>query len=227
MRFLARTNRTDVVSEEVRGFFTTLGVDLSPGKNVFWNDRQGTLLVRATMQDLDIIEAAIQALNITPPQLTIKAKFIEVSQNDTKSLGFDWYLGNVLMNNNSIGLIGGTAPSYNGKSTTANPEGTFPGSASAGTTTAASSSDSLLTSGLRNLANAPALGTISGILTDPQFRVVIKALEQRDGVDLLSESSVTTLSGRQTQIKVVDLKTIVVTADVTAQGGNTTPTGGL
>jgi hypothetical protein len=30
----------------------------------------------------------------------------------------------------------------------------------------------LLTSGLRNLVTAPAIGTISGILTDPQFRVV-------------------------------------------------------
>jgi len=34
---------------------------------------------------------------------------------------------------------------------------------------------------------------ITGILTDPQFRVVIKALEQRDGADLLNEGQVTTL----------------------------------
>jgi general secretion pathway protein D len=75
--------------------------------------------------------------------------------------------------------------------------------------------------------NAPAIGTISGILTDPQFRVVIRALEQRDGVDLLNESTVTTLSGRQTQIQIVDLITIVEQANVAAQGGNTTPTTGV
>jgi general secretion pathway protein D len=228
IKFLTRTNSTDEVSSEVRAYFTTLGVDLSPPKNVFWNDRQGTLLVRATMQDLDIIEAAIQALNIAPPQITIKAKFVEVSQNDSKSLGFDWYLGNVLMNNNSIGLQGGTAPSYTGNSTTANPEGTFPGSSSAGTSLGALASDSLLTSGLRNNLNAPAIGTISGILTDPQFRVVIKALEQRDGVDLLSESSVTTLSGRQTQVKVVDIRTIVTGQAFGSAGNNAnTTTGGI
>jgi general secretion pathway protein D len=67
-----------------------------------------------------------------------------------------------------------------------------------------------MTSGLRNPLNAPALGTLTGILTDPQFRVVLRALEQRDGADLLSEASVTTLSGRQTEIQVVDLQTIVI-----------------
>ena len=38
-------------------------------------------------------------------------------------------------------------------------------------------------------------------LTDPQFRVVLKAIEQRDGIDLLNEGQVTTLSGRQAQIR--------------------------
>ena len=42
---------------------------------------------------------------------------------------------------------------------------------------------------------------LTGILTDPQFRVVMKALQQRDGTDLLMEASITTLSGRQTEIQ--------------------------
>ena len=105
----------------------------NPGKAVFFNDRQGMLLVRATMQDLDIIEAAIQVLNIVPPQVNIKSKFVEISQDDTKALGFDWYLGNVLMNNGSIVGAGGTAPSLIGAPTAANPLGTFPGNVAAGT----------------------------------------------------------------------------------------------
>jgi general secretion pathway protein D len=65
------------------------------------------------------------------------------------------------------------------------------------------------------------VATLSGILTDPQFRVVLHALEQRDGTDLLAESSVTTLSGRQTEVEVVDLKTIVIGNNVgqTSGGG--------
>ena len=53
------------------------------------------------------------------------------------------------------------------------------------------------------------MATFTGILTDPQFRVVVRAIDQRDGIDLLSEGEVTTLSGRQAQIQVVELKTIV------------------
>ena len=81
--------------------------------------------------------------------------------------------------------------------------------------------DQILTSGLRNNLNAPAIASLTGILTDPQFRVVMHALQQRDGTDLLSESSVTTLSGRQTEIQVVDLVTIVsgVSLNQTTAGG--------
>ncbi len=206
---VTRTNAMEFVSLEVRQYFTALGVDLSTPKNVFWNDREGTLIVRATIQDLDIIETAVEALNIAAPMVNIKAKFVEISQDDNRALGFDWYLGNTLMRNGSIGFIGGTAPSYSAPGTPANPEGTFPGSAINGTTIAPARSDQLITSGLRNTINAPAVATITGILTDPQFRVVIRALEQRQGVDLVNESSVTTESGRQTEVQVVDLITIV------------------
>jgi general secretion pathway protein D len=173
------------------------------------------------LQDLDTIEQAVQVLNISPPQVNIKAKFVEVSQIDNRALGFDWYLGNFLMNNKAMGVQGGTAPSFQGSPSPANPEGTFPGSVLGGTTLTPSGTDQLLTGGLRNVLNTPAVATFSGILTDPQFRVVIRALEQREGADLLSESEVTTLSGRQTQVQVVDLITIV-----TGTSLNQTTTGG-
>lgn len=218
---VTRTNMTAAYSQAVIQYFAALGVDLSPtsGKNVFFNDRQGTLLVRATSQELDIIEAAIQALNIAPPQVNVKTKFVEVTQNDSKALGFDWYLGNFLMGNNAMGLQGGTAPTYAGSPSAANPEGTFPGSAIGGTGFPVASSDSLLTSGLRNQLNAPAVATFTGILTDPQFRVVLKALEQRDGADLLNQGEVTTMSGRQAQIQVVDLRYIVTGSSVDSNTG--------
>jgi general secretion pathway protein D len=61
--------------------------------------------------------------------------------------------------------------------------------------------------------------TFTGILTDPQFRVVIRALEQRQGVDLLSAPKITTLSGRQAQIKIVDVRYIVIGLDTSQTGG--------
>ena len=227
LRAVTRTNDTAFVQAMVRQFFMSMGIDLNPPKSIFWNDREGTLVVRATLQDLDTIETACQVLNIAPPQVNIKTKFVEVSQNDTRALGFDWYLGNFLMGNRSMAVSGGTAPTYNGSPSPANPQGFFPGTSPA-TTLPPSASDQLITSGLRNTVNAPALGTLTGILTDPQFRVVLRALEQRDGADLLSESSVTTQSGRQTEVQVVDLQTIVIgTALNQTAGGGGAVAGGI
>ena len=214
----------------VRSYFTACGVILTdPGKSVFFNDRTGLLYVRATEQDLEIIQEAIETLNQTPPQVTIEAKFAELSQEDSKGLGFNWYLGNTLMNNGAMGLQGGTAPSFQGPSSTANPSGIFPGGGTLtpGSTTytpgpgavASSGSDGLLTSGLRNTVgqsgSLPTVGTLTGIMTDPQFRVAINAIEQRTGNDLLSAPKVTTLSGRQTHIAAQDLQYIVTTTTIT------------
>ena len=184
----------------------------NPGKALFFNDRQGMLVVRATLQDLDIIEVAIQILNIVPPQVNIKAKFVEISQDDTKALGFDWYLGNVLMNNGTIGGQGGTAPSFNGAPTAANPIGTFPGvpaipSPAPARPSRPAATDQLLTSGLRNPSTS--LFTLTGILTDPQFRLVIHAPAAAGGAELLAQPEVTTQSGRQAQMKATDVKTII------------------
>jgi type II secretory pathway component GspD/PulD (secretin)/tetratricopeptide (TPR) repeat protein len=228
---------TEQAGAIARQFFTTAGVDFTtPGKQLFFEDRSGHLMVRATLQDLDIIEQAVQVLNTAPPQITIEAKFAEVTQTDSKALGFDWFLGNTVMFNGSSVLSGGSSPSFGSPSSSgspANPSGVFPGplprdpltgafAPSGPGTIPASSSDNLITSGLRN--SAPALGTLTGILTDPQFRVVIRALEQRQGVNLMAAPKVTTLSARQAQIKAVRVQYIVTDLDLnqTAGGGGGT-----
>lgn len=250
------TNLRSGTIELVRNFFVAAGVDFSTnaiaigatglpqptGKALFFNDRTGLLLVRATMEELDIVEKAIQVLNVAPPQVSIEAKFTEISQTDARALGFDWFLGNFLMNSGAIGAQGGTAPSFSGAASPANPTGIFPGAPPdavnpAGTIIPPQSSDQLITAGLRSAGQGgagtqvPAVATITGILTDPQFRVVIRALEQRAGADLLAAPRVTTLSGRQAQIQIIELKNVVANQNfgATASGGTTAATavGGL
>ena len=218
------TNLTQAVQDTVRAFFTAAGVNMLPPNQLYFNDRTGVLMVRATSQELDIIQKAIEVLNVAPPQLTIEAKFVEIGQEDSKALGFDWFLGNTLMKNGSIGMQGGTAPSFAGSPSTANPGGTFPGSFGIPTFSPAAT-DGQVTSGLRSnggSAGAASIMTITGILTDPQFRVVIRAIENRSGTDLMAAPKITTLSGRQTQIQVVDIRTIVTGNNV----GGTTGGGG-
>lgn len=201
-------------------------------KALFFNDRTGVLLVRATASDLDIIEHAIQALNVSPPIIDLEAKFAEISQTDNKALGFNWQLGNFLMGGGKVGVSGGTAPSFQGAPSAANPLGAFPLYGSV----APASTDQSITAGLRNTdgnqAPIPTVATVTGILTDPQFRVAINAIEQRDGSDLITAPKVVTVSGRQAHIEISDVRTIVVSLDLnnaTSNGGsnaNGTSTGG-
>lgn len=239
--YVTKTNATKEAGALVVDYFKAAGVDLAPPKNVFFNDRLGQLLVRATLQDLEIIEQAIELLNQAPPQVTIESKFVELTQEDSRALGFNWYMGNTLLNNGSIGVQGGTAPSYQGNGTAANPSGIFPGPGTLnanGTTytpgpgaVSPSASDNNLTAGLLNqytLGNStgqiPTVATITGIMTDPQFRVAIDAIQTRTGSDLLSAPKVTTLSGRQAHVSGQDLETIVVSANVSTSSSTT---GGL
>jgi len=217
--FVTQVGQMADVSVAARTFFSTLGVDLATPKSIFFNDRLGLLFVRATMQDLDTIERAIQALNEVAPQVHIKARFIEVEQDDNKALGFDWYLGQF---GSTVTASGGSEASQTVPASSANPSGIFPGNIGAPSQIAQSASDQLITGGLRN--TAPAIGTITGILTDPNFRVVIKALEQRSGVETLAEPEVTTTSGRQTQMRATDIKTIITGFDFEQGNGGTTTT---
>jgi type II secretory pathway component GspD/PulD (secretin)/tetratricopeptide (TPR) repeat protein len=225
--FLTRPAYTQVIGETVRNFFTAAGVTLLPPKQLFYNDRNGLLMVRATLADLDIIEQAVQILSVPPPQLSIKARFAEVNLSQNKALGFDWMLGNTLVGDGKMGLQGGTAPTYSGTPTAANPIGSFP-FPGFGSGVSPSANDGLLTSGLRQ-DTTPTLGTFTGILTDPQFRVAIKALEQRGGINVLNAPEVVTVSSRQTQIKAVDVKFVVTDIDLnqTGSGGGGGGTGGV
>lgn len=101
------------VREQVRYFFKAAGVDLPvpsasseqplenrpepgtvfpAGKALFYNDRAGIILARATLAELDIMEEAIQALNAAPPQVVIEARFAELSAADAQALGLEWFL---------------------------------------------------------------------------------------------------------------------------------------
>lgn len=154
----ARTNST----QGVRDFFATLGVDLRPPKSIYFNDRSGALLVRASLADLDIIEQAIQVMNIAPPQVNVRAKFVEMSEAQAAA------------------LVG-------------------------------------------KFAKTNAQGNVSSILTESQTATLFKSFEKADDVDILANPSVTTLSGRQAQIQMVDVQTLVTgLSTVTSNNGATT-----
>jgi tetratricopeptide (TPR) repeat protein len=219
LQFVTVTTNTVSISVMARDFFQTLGVNLTlPGKAIFFNDRLGELWVRGTEQDLDTIESAIEVLDHIPPQVHIKARFVEVEQDDANALGFNWYLGQF---GSTVTGSGGSEASQNVPVSAANPLGTFPGNTTA-SQIAGAATDQLLSGGLRNALGAPTLATFTGILTDPNFRVAISALSQRTGVETLAEPEVVTTSGRQTQMRATSILTIITAVNFQAGTAATT-----
>jgi type II secretory pathway component GspD/PulD (secretin) len=83
------TNSAEQIVPALKNFFAKLGVNLELplGKALFYNDKLGKLFVRATKDDLDIVEQAIEFLNCVPPQIHIKARFYEVPSGTMAGLG--------------------------------------------------------------------------------------------------------------------------------------------
>jgi general secretion pathway protein D len=170
---------------------------------------------------LDTIEKALQVLNQVPPQVHIKARFIEVDQSDNRQLGFDWYLGQFNLGNQAQAQ-GGNPGSVNVPTSPSNPLGYFPlGSANGALS---GSGSQLFSSGLTPTTGSTT-ATVTGILTNPNFQVVLHALESRTGVENLGEPEITTLSGRQTQMRATTVQTVVVGITFTAGQAATTTTG--
>ena len=181
----------------------------------FW-PHSGVLIVRNTQDNLDMVDALVDQANLSQPkQVEIESKFVEINQNNLKELGFDWLLGPFSLNGKVFGS-GGTA----GNGAPVNPAN-FPfvdpvtnqpigqnpvtsGNRSGDFAISANALDALLVPGLGQAAGAaPGIFGLAGVFTNPQFQVVIRALNQKKGIDLLSAPKVTTKSGQRAIIEVV------------------------
>src|SRR5437899_5093170 len=192
----------------------------------FW-PHSGTLIVRNTQDNLDMVDALVDQANISQPkQVAIESKFVEINQNNLKELGFDWLLGPFTLNGKVFGS-GGTAgnggpikpanfPFNNANgSVTGGPGTGIPGDGTGGGPVtggnrsgnfaiSANALDALLMPGLGQAAGAaPGIFGLAGVFTNPQFQVVIRALNQKKGIDLLSAPKVTTKSGQRAIVEVI------------------------
>jgi len=92
------------VQDWVRRFFDAAGVNVRPPNAVFYNDRKGLLMIRATAKELEIVQNSLALFNYSPPQITIEAKFVEVGGKHAKELGLDWFLGNLVLANGTMSV---------------------------------------------------------------------------------------------------------------------------
>jgi len=201
-----------VTREGAKEFLENQGVSFAvPGSSANFLPQSSRLIVRNTADNLELVDAIVEQANISgPKQVEIEAKFVEITQNNLKELGFDWLLGPFNLNSKgSVALSGGTS----GTGALVNPadypfstSGLQPvtaGNRSGNLAINGNAIDSLLLGNPAGQVLAPGIFGVSGLLTDPQFQVVVRALNQKKGVDLLSAPRVTTKSGQRAVIEIV------------------------
>jgi general secretion pathway protein D len=187
-----------VATIDIKAFFEGAGVPFPPQSSIVYNERTSVIIMRNSAENHEIFERILTSLNVVPSQVEIEAKFVEITQNDANELGFKWSIGHHASGDfifdtgetDSL-LVPGSAPTIGDELT---------GGLRDITSVGVSGLAALLGGGAPASAT---LGTIHGILTDPQFRVVIQALSQKKGADVLSAPKITTISGSSAQIKIV------------------------
>ena len=198
------------------------GVTFPEGSSAFFNPTTSQLIVRNTQGNIDLIDSYVQTItDAVARQIHISTKFVEVTETDTDELGFDWLLGAFNVGGSDRTFASGGVPG-NGFATT---PGDYPfnlpgsgGNAPIGTNPVSRGlrfgSDAINADTIDDLIGAEAIsvdGTalspgifgLAGVFTDPQFQVVVRALSQKKGVDLMSAPSVVTRSGQRATIEVI------------------------
>ncbi len=200
---------------DAKSFFEAQGVQFPPGGSAVFLSSSSRLIVRNTQENLDLIDAVVQAfIQNGPVQVEIEAKFVEIQQDNLKELAFDWLLGQaplpgsqrVFYGGGTTGTAQGVNPSNYPFAVGSGQNQTFPISTNLRSGSLAISQnavDALLagTSGVS--APSAATAALAGVFTNPQFQVVIHAINQKKGIDLLSAPRVTTKSGQRAVIEII------------------------
>lgn len=189
----------------------------------------GSLLITNTSAELDKVEQLVDLYRgQQPKQVKITTKFVEISQENSDELGFDWVFSPIGGTGGNVFGLPGTLG--NGAARTAadfvnpvNVNGTFmsgiPTSASASVSNTSTSGlrsgdyavsrnniDSILNNPNRNAQNpsvAPGILGVTGLFSDGQVQMIMRGLAQKKGSDLMSAPSVTARSGQKAIIEVV------------------------
>jgi len=190
------------------------GVPFPPGSFAQYVPAGSKLFVRNTQSALDLIDTLVDAaMGVQPTQVEIESKFLEISQDNLKELGFDWLLGPFSIGNGTY-ASGGTqgfdnpvdGSVYPFGTTGQNPvtgglrsgQGTTPNAA-----VSANSIDALLAGISPGVTSAaPGIFGLAGIFSNAQFQMVIRGINQKKGTDLMSAPKVTTKSGNKAVVKV-------------------------
>ena len=195
------------------------GVTFPDGASTTFNSASNILRVVNTRGNLDIIEQIVDAIAKTEPvSVAVRVTMIKVSQTRLEELGFDWLLDNYQFGGNSfipgasqLNLSGGTVGNGSEISDVAGlPGAIFPtnpitaGNRSGDGALPSNSIDSIIAAGSSRgsqvQSRAPGVLGVNGLIGGATVQTLMRGLNQKKGVDLLAQPSVTTRSGQAASI---------------------------
>ena len=202
-----------IARQDAKTFLEASGVTFPPGASATYITSTSRLVVRNTQENVDLITSLVEQQQTVIKQVEIESKFVEITQSNLKELSFDWTLGQAnLPGSVKTFFSGGTSGSGRGISTSDFPFSNGSSVVGGSAITAANRTgtygistnaiDALLFGGAGAVA-APGIFSVAGVFSDPQFQLVVRALNQQKGVDLLSAPRVTTKSGQQATIEII------------------------
>ncbi|MGA3170464.1 MAG: Amuc_1098 family type IV pilus outer membrane protein [Chthoniobacteraceae bacterium] len=199
-------------------YLTANGVQFPAGASAVYFPATSRLIVHNTEENMEVVDAIVEASQPpVPVQVSIEAKFVEIQQQNEKELSMNVLLGQGNFPGQHTVFYGGGTPGTGITPQASDYPLPFPSSGSL--------EEQPLTSGLRSgnyaisadainallfpstggvSSVAPAIFGVGSVLSDPTFQVVLRALDQKKGVDLLSAPRVTTKSGQRAVIEIVE-----------------------
>lgn len=200
-------------------FLENNGVTFPEGALASFNAINSSLVVKNTADNHSLIEQLVISAREGGSKLVrVEFKLIETTDRVLNELGFDWLLGQ--FNAGSGGVFAGGG-SFGNQAANRGP-GDYPFVAPGGGPVGGFPVTGGLRSGLAAQTNqtiddiirrdspttdgtpaAPGVLSLAGVFTDPQFQVVLRAISQHKGVDMLCSAAVVTRPGEKALIKQV------------------------
>ncbi|MEM6278433.1 MAG: type II and III secretion system protein, partial [Verrucomicrobiota bacterium] len=198
-------------------FLEQNGVVFGEGASARFVASTSTLIVRNTPDQMEIVNSlVISAKEAGSKNVLVRVNTISIEETALKELGFDWLLGASNLGSTprvfaSGGTDGNSTPGTLGSDysfTQAGvPVGMNPVTAGlrSGDIGAGQTIEDVISRDAPDVgqSKAPGVFSIAGVFTDPQFQLVIRALNQRKGTDQLFNTHVVTRPGQIASIEQV------------------------
>ena len=206
------------IGTDVQQALVNKGIRFPAGATATFLPGSSKLVVRDTPEQLDLIANLIDQLSQETPQVQIEAKLAEFNQTAIKALSFNYAAGSIgnFANfgfetvNRTAGNTGSGLPLGSGSAPSGGPGGLNPSgidqliASNSVSETEAGFATALPFTGATPISeNAPNTLTIGAIIDNTGLAVIINAINNLQGVSLLSAPSVTTQNGLKANIDIV------------------------